>query len=220
MTEHIFELLRKRKERSERQKEVFKKKKAEEFKAKQASAKRIISGETQYSAVPMELTVLRDLYFKMISTYTGQVKYYTDEMTDGQVALWIRVEKARREVGCSAERYLKAQFVYFDKTFGTYPKTQHLATEGAIERAREFAGPTEGLVLGNMRPPDIDTAARFRQSEKTLQKMMKAQRCSREEFYRRFVLTGVYTFPKEFLEADPAYIRAVGDTCQKKSNSQ
>jgi len=205
MSEHILELLRKKKLASMRQKEAFRKKKVEEFHSKQSSVKRIIDGENQYSAVPVELTMLRDLYFRMISAYTGVVKYYTDEMTDGQVALWIRVEKARREADVSAERYLKAQFAFFDKAFGTYPKTQHLATENAIERARTYEGKTAGRILGNMRPPDIDKAAEFKQSEKLLQKMMNSQGCTREQFYKRFVLTGVYTFPKEFLEADPAY---------------
>jgi len=205
MTEHILELLRKKKLASIRQKKAFRKKKIEEFETKQSSVKRIIDGENQYSAVPVELTMLRDLYFRMINVYSGRVKYYMDEMTDGQVALWIRVEKARREADVSPERYLKAQFVFFDKAFGTYPKTKHLATEKAIERAKTYEGKTEGRVLGNMRPPDLDKADVFRQSEKLLQKMMNAQNCTREQFYKRFVLTGVYTFPKEFMEADPAY---------------
>lgn len=220
MSEHIFELLKKRKERSEKRKETFKKMKAEELEAKTSSVKRIIGGENQYDAVTLELTTLRDLYYNMVSTYSGQVKYYSSEMTDTHVAYWIKVEKARRVADVSPERYLKAQFVFFDRAFGTYPKPKHLATEKAIERAKEYEGSTEGKVLGNMRPTDVDKAGIFRQSEKTLQKMMTAQRCTREEFYRRFVLTGVYTFPKEFLEADPAYVRAKGDTCQTKSNSQ
>jgi len=220
MSDHIFELLRKRKERSDRQKTAFKKKKSEEFKAKQESAKRIIGGGNQYDAIPVELTTLRDLYYNMVSAYSGRVKYYSPEMTDTHVAYWIKVEKARREADVSPERYLKAQFVYFDKAFGTYPKAKHLATENAIKRAKEYEGTTEGKVLGNMRPVEVDKADVYKQNEKLLQKMMKAQNCNREQFYQRFVLTGVYTFPKEFLEADPAYQRAKGDTCQTKSNSQ
>lgn len=204
MTEHILDLLRKRKLRSLQRSEDFQKVQDKNVERKAASVKRIIGGEDQYSAVPVALTSLRDLYFHMLRTYSGKVTYYSEEMNDKSVALWMRVEKARIEADCDAEHYMKAQFMWFDKVLGKPPTTLQLATEAAIERARQFEG-KKGRVLGNMRAPDQDKADVFRQSEKTLQKMMTAQNCGREEFYRRFVLTGVYTFPKEFLEADPAY---------------
>ena len=210
--------MRKRQERSLKRKESFKAMKEQEFEQKTESVKAILGGGNQYSAVPVELTTLRDLYFRMIQTYTGNTQYYSAEMSDRHVALWIRVEKARRTVGCDPERFLKAQFVWFDKAFGTSPTTQQLATEAAVERAREYTGSTEGKVLGNIRKAPVSKADVFRESEKTLQKMMAAQECTREEFYEKFVLTGLYSFPKEFLKADPAYQRVM-KACQTETTT-
>jgi len=209
MTEHILELLAKKRQNSLKRKEGFKKMKAEELENKESSVKRILGGENQYQAVPVKLTVLRDLYFTMLRAYTGNVQYYSAEMSDGQVALWMRVEKARCKTGCDPERYIKAQFAWFDNAFGTSPKPVQLASDAAVDRALEFEGSTKGRVLGNVRKAPVALADTFRESEKLLQKMMIAQKCNREEFYRRFVLTGVYMFPKEFLEADPVYKKAV-----------
>jgi len=218
MSDHIVELLRKRRERSLKMKESFKAMKAEELENKAASVKRILGGAVQYSAVPVNLTILRDLYFQMIQTYTGKEQYYSADMSDRHVALWIRVEKARCRVGCDPERFLKAQFVWFDKAFGAAPTTRQLATDAAVERALEFTGSTEGKVLGNIRKAPVSKADVFRESEKTLQRMMAAQECDREEFYRKFVLTGLFSFPKEFLKADPAYQRVMKE-CQTETTT-
>lgn len=209
MSDHIQELLKKRRLRSLKRKESYKKIKEQELEHKTESVKMILGGGNQYSAVPVALTTLRDLYFRMVQTYTGKEEYYSLDMSDGQVALWMRVEKARREADCDSERFLKAQFVWFDKAFGKAPTPLQLATETAVDRALEFTGSTKGRVLGNIRKAPVSKADVFRESERTLQKMMAAQNCNREEFYRKFVVTGIFGFPKEFLKADPAYQRVI-----------
>lgn len=210
---NIAEILRQHRLRSLARSEAFSKSQERRVANKASHVKHILRGEDHYSSVPVTLSSLKDIYYNMIHTYRGTTSFgsYPKEMNDSSVALWMRVEKARQEVGCDAERYIKAQFVWFDKKFGTTPTTMQLATEAAVERAKEFTGSTKGRVLGNARKAPISKADIFRESEKILQKMMAAQGCNREDFYRKFVLTGLYTFPKQFLNADPAYKKIVNE---------
>ena len=175
--------------------------------SKASHVKRILGGEDDSDATPIALTVLKDTFYNMLSTYKGKFVSHPVDMNKKSLALWTRVESCRAQADCDAGRYLKAQFVYFDKTFGKAPAVEQLATEGAIDRALEFTGSTKGRVLGNERKAPISKADVFRESEKTLQKMMAAQGCNREEFYRKFVLTGIFGFPDDFLRADPTYQR-------------
>lgn len=174
---------------------------------KASHVKRILGGEDSSAANPISLTLLKDTYYNMLSTYKGKFVSYPVDMNKKSLALWTRVESARAQADCDADRYLKAQFVWFDKAFGKAPTVEQLATETAIDRALEFTGSTKGRVLGNERKAPISKADMFRESEKTLQKMMAAQGCNREEFYRKFVLTGIFGFPDDFLRADPTYQR-------------
>jgi len=174
---------------------------------KASHVKRILGGEDSGDATPIALTLLKDTYYNMLSTYKGKFVSHAVDMNKKSLALWTRVESCRAQADCDADRYLKAQFVWFDKAFGKAPTVEQLATETAIDRALEFTGSTKGRVLGNIRKAPISKADVFRESEKTLQKMMAAQGCNREEFYRKFVLTGIFGFPADFLKADPTYQR-------------
>lgn len=169
----------------------------------------VLGGQGSGSSVPISVVQIRAIYNKMLQSYTGHMPVLETKMNKKSTSLWTRVEKAVYQSGCDPERYLKAQFTWFDKAFGRPPTLSQLTTTAAIDRAVEFSGTTKGRVLGNMRKAPITKADTFRESEKLLQNMMTAQSCSREEFYKKFVLTGLYTFPKEFLGADPTYQRLV-----------
>jgi hypothetical protein len=174
---------------------------------KASHVKRFLGGEDSGNANPVALTVVKDTYYNMLGTYKGKFVSHSVDMNKKSLALWTRVENCRAQADCDAERYLKAQFAWFDKAFGKAPTVEQLATETAIDRALEFTGSTKGRVLGNERKAPVTKADMFRESEKTLQKMMAAQGCNREEFYRKFVLTGIFGFPDDFLRADPTFQR-------------
>lgn len=173
--------------------------------------KELLLGDNPNAGVPVEVVAFRDLYVSFLEKYTGEKAYkFTGKMSHQSVSLWTRAESARKRANVSQERFIKAQFVWFTKVFGTYPKPVQLTTEGAVDRAREFSGDTKGKVAPIAVAHKTSLPVLFRENEKLLQKMMKAQNCSREEFYIRFVLTGVYSLSKEFLEADPVYQRVRG----------
>lgn len=171
--------------------------------------KDIISGDNPNAGVPVEVVALRDLYGKMLESYTREKSFAAARMNAKSVALWTRAEKARERSGASQERFLKAQFDWFHKTFGRAPEPLQLTTDAAVERALSFGGRTEGRVVSNNIKHKTSMADVFRQNEKLLQQMMAAQGCTREEFYRKFVITGIYSFSPEFLKADPAYRRVL-----------
>jgi hypothetical protein len=203
----IQEILKKNRLLKISRSERFTENQEQDVSSKASHVKRILGGEDTGDANPIALTVLKDTFYNMLSTYKGKFVSYPVAMNKKSLALWTRVENCRAQAGCDADRYLKAQFVWFDKAFGKAPTVEQLATETAIDRALEFTGSTKGRVLGNERKAPVSKADVFRESEKTLQKMMAAQGCNREEFYRRFVLTGIFGFPADFLRADPTYQR-------------
>lgn len=207
----IVEILRKNQLARIARSEAYTKAQETSIDSKIATTTFILGGVDPNAGVPAPILYLREQYNRMLYAYKGTGLSFTKEMNKKSIALWTRVEKARAESGCDADRYLKAQFSWFDKTFGRAPTKAQLATSSAIERAAEFAGTTVGKVLGNSRSVPITKADVFRESEKTLQKMMAAQSCNREEFYRKFVLTGLFLLPKEFLGADPTYQRLINE---------
>lgn len=205
MSDHIVELLRKRKLRALKQSQAMAEARENHVSGKAQHVKTMMGGAAPEDTMSAAAVNLKALYYEMMKAYTGKFPPFTKTISQRSVSLWERVAVAREKSGVEAERFMKAQFVWFDKSFGTTPKKHQLATEAAIERAQEYGGSTKGRVYGNSRPAQVNKAESFKQSEKLLQKMMRAQKCTREEFYRDFVLTGVYVFPQEFLKADPVY---------------
>lgn len=180
---------------------------------KAAYIKELLTGDNPNAGVPAEVVAFRDLYVVFLEKYTGEKAYqFRGKMSHQAVSLWTRAEAARRQANVSQERFIKAQFVWFTKVFGKYPEPLQLTTEAAVDRAREFTGSTEGKVAPVAVAHKSSLSTLFRENEKLLQKMMQAQKCSREEFYVRFVLTGIYSLSKEFLEADPVYQRVRGQS--------
>jgi len=174
-----------------------------------AEVKSLLSGKKQViDGLSAEAQNLRLLYYSMLRDYRGDI-YKSKPLTKRGRALWLRVEKAWRRAGCDPKKYMHAQFKWFHKAFGKAPEVQQLATDGAVDRAREYTGTTEFRVMG-VKKANIGLADLFRESEALLREVMRAQKCkSREEFYKDFVLTGMLCFPKQFLKADPAYERAM-----------
>jgi hypothetical protein len=205
----ILEIIKSYQLRKIQRSEIITEAKEQCVESKVKNTKAIIGGYSPDISAESPVLAIKGLYYNMLESYTGRCTYFIPDITKHSIALWTNVEKARAKVGCDAEHYLKAQFYFFDKAFGKAPTVYQLATSSAIERAIEFTGSTKGRVLGNMRPAPISKADVFRESEKLLQNMMASQGCTREEFYEKFVLTGIYTFPKDFLRRDPTYKKLI-----------
>ena len=170
----------------------------------------MISGNNPNAGVPVEVVNIRNMYIKMRETYFQKKEHAPTKMTKQGVVLWTRVEAARRRSGASQERFLVAQFTWFQKAFGRPPEPLQLTTDTAVERALAYTGEGHRAVSKGLEHKS-SKADTFRQNEKLLQQMMAAQGCTREQFYRDFVITGIYSFSPEFLKADPVYRRVVGE---------
>lgn len=167
--------------------------------------KAVLTGRAPSQEVPVEVRLLKDLYYEMCKDYTGDVHTKAPlEMSARSVALWTRVEAARKQAGCEAKKFMRAQFHWFDKAFGTYPSIEQLATDGAVDRALEYTGSVDRRVVGTKKA-EVSLADVFKRSEMLVQDVMRAQNCTREQFYERFVMTGLFSLPKAFLDADPVY---------------
>lgn len=152
----------------------------------------------------------RTEYYKRLNAYRNRYKPETYTDSKRVLALWKRVVKAIDKSEVPLDKYMAAQFAYFDETFGTTPKIYQLATEAAIERAREYVGTTKKRVERYSK--SASTADVMREADKQVRAMMKAQKVDRVTFYKRFVLTGVVQLPKQFLDRDPAYRKAKEST--------
>lgn len=207
----IVEIIKKQQLNKLARSESFAKAQETSVNNKVSTTKYVITGKNQDPYVGSSILYLRDKYYNMLRDYSGSGVAFAVDMNKKSVALWSRVDRAREAAGCDPDRYLKAQFVWFDKTFGKAPSLEQLSTASAVERAIEFSGSTKGKVLGNERKVPISKVDIFREAEKTLQQMLAAQKCDRADFYRKFVLTGLFTLPKEFLSADPTYQRVISE---------
>ncbi len=194
-------------DRSERYTEL----REEATRARGEDVKALLTGRTPSDLkLPSTAAALRKHYYDMLSVYQGGSFAFAKALTKRGVALWMRVLQAQQESGVDPEQFIRAQFVWFHKAFGKAPTVEQLTTEAATQRAIEVGGTVKSNVVSNNIPAKLGIAEIFRQSEKMVQEIMRAQGCvSREAFYRDYILTGVFCLPKQFLKADPAYLRVV-----------
>jgi hypothetical protein len=148
------------------------------------------------------------LYYEMKARYDGKATFTKVATSDKSKDLWRRVAVACDKAGAEPRMFMKAQYDFFHTAFGTIPKLNQLATEGATTRAQLYAGNDKSIV-GNAMEHKISVGSLFSYCEKQIQDICKAQNCNREEFYQRFVLTRLLSFPKQFLESDPVYRKLV-----------
>lgn len=189
-------------ERSERYSDL----RVEATRARGEAFKSLVTGVPQGVALLPAAAILRKHYYDMLSTYRGGSFAFSKALTKRGAALWMRVLVAQQASGVPAEQFIRAQFVWFHKAFGKEPAVTQLATEAATNRAVEVGGTAKRNVVSNNKPAAVSLAEVFRESERLVQDIMRAQKCvSREAFYRDFVLTGVFCLPEKFLQADPAW---------------
>jgi hypothetical protein len=151
------------------------------------------------------------LYYGMVAEYNHK-SCFTDfsKINKKAIAFWARVVDACKETSMTPNEYMKAQFVWFHKTFKTTPTPIQLSTKAAIERAREFTGTRQKRVVASAKDANVEIADVFRRCEKQVRDMCRAQKMTREQFYAELVLTGEFSLPLSFLEADPVYRRVTG----------
>lgn len=169
----------------------------------------ILGGKDVDPAMPVSHYILKSLYYHMLLDYTGDRYIFEKEPNAHSKALWKRVEAARQDSGADAQTFMRAQFAWFDKHFGTYPRLMQLTTSEAVKRAVEFEGNSEKRVVGVKEAP-VKRTDMLKETEKLIQSIMRAQKCTRLEFYKKFVLTGLQPIPEQFLRLDPVYTQAKG----------
>lgn len=173
------------------------------------SVKQIMTGEYEEDGLDPSVRSLREHYYRMKRDYTLSADFsQVPDMNKRSIALWTRVSNAWKLSGVSQEHFIKAQFDWFHRSFGKAPDVVNLVTESAVERAKEYSG-SKHRVIGNNVKAEISTADIFRNCERMIRDICRAQKVTREEFYQRFVLTGEFSLPKEFLKADPVYRKVV-----------
>lgn len=153
--------------------------------------------------------LLRRHYYNMYEQYYNKRTFsYEDPTDEKSKKLWARVAKRCEESGANELEFMKAQFDYFHATFKKAPTFAQLTTEAAVGRAKAFIGKgTDKRIVSGATEVNVGLAAILRRSEQMMQELMKAQDMTREEVYENLVLTGVYSFPEEYLKADPTYKR-------------
>lgn len=152
-------------------------------------------------------------YYSMLDAYkkTASVKLPTSFNKRAQ-ALWTRVADASVKSGLTVDAFIRAQFVFFHKAFGKAPEPYQLATDAAVERAKSDDNKTLAKkVVGNNISHKGDLAETLRDAEKMMRKLMATHKLTRREVYVRFVKTGLFTFPKQYLAADPVWAEVTSD---------
>lgn len=162
----------------------------------------IVNGTNPHAGkVNYEEYMLRDIYNRELENYTRQ-RVFTPEMNPKALSLWSRVAKAWRVSGVDMETFIKAQFTYFHNTFRTSPTIVQLTTDGAVVRA---ASVKPEKVMTNDIPANVNLGELFQRCEKHMTEIMRAQKLTREEVYRKLVVTRLVAFPAQYLNADPVW---------------
>lgn len=157
---------------------------------------------------------LMNLYHQMKDDYKGGgALYHIKEPSNRQISFWKRVLTCVEESGVEPKDYLTAQFKFFHHAFGKTPEAKQLTTPGAVLRAKAFAESTNKpkyKIISNGIETKKDFALTMKLADEQMRNICKAQNLTREEVYRKFVLTGLISFPKEYLKHDPEYHTLVG----------
>jgi hypothetical protein len=181
--------------------------------AAQATKAMLKDGPSNVEAVYAEEHTLRTLYYRMLEEYYGKKNFaVSNDMDNKALALWGRVKAKCHDAGVDPETFMRAQFVWFHKSFGKAPTIVQLTTATAVARASEFSpADSKKKVIGNNINANVDFASIMRNSENQMQDLMRAQGYSREEVYINLVIPGLFSFPKEFLKADPVYLKVINE---------
>jgi len=152
-------------------------------------------------------------YYIMKACYQGKSLYTKVVDSEKRRMLWSRVQACCKKADVSPEHFMKAQFDYFHRAFGTTPKLSHLATPNAVYRALAFEGKTIGKVVGNAIEFKLDLGALFSHCEKQIRDVCRAQGIDRAAYYKIFVVTGLMPMDTHFLSKDPVYQEVANGTC-------
>lgn len=165
----------------------------------------IVSGEEVSSNPNKNAYLLRDVYNRELENYTRK-RVFTGEMNARALALWSRVEKAWATSGVDIDTFVKTQFTYFHNVFKTHPTAVQLTTDGAVLRATSVEVKS---VMTNNIAANINLGDLFVRCEKQMSEIMRAQKLSREDVYRKLVKNRLVMFPAAYLNADPVWQRIV-----------
>lgn len=162
----------------------------------------VVNGTNPHAGKPYyEELMLRDVYNRELEAYTRK-RVFAPEMNARSIALWSRVVKAWKESGADMDTFIRAQFTYFHNVFRTHPTVVQLTTEGAVIRAASIV--PEKVTTNDIRA-EVDLGELFARCERQMSEIMRAQKLTREEVYRRLVVTRLVGFPQAFLKADPVW---------------
>jgi hypothetical protein len=165
-------------------------------------ATEVVRGTSQYAGSPYyEQYRMRQIYLEELEKYTRK-QQFTGEMNPRAIALWTRVCKACKHSGVDPVTFIRAQFTFFHNAFRTAPTPVQLTTDAAVVRG---ASVKPEKVMTNDIPANIDVRELFSRCEKQMNDLMRAQKLTREEVYRRLVKTRLVAFPELFLNADPVW---------------
>jgi hypothetical protein len=153
---------------------------------------------------------ITEMYYSMTAKYRGKRNFTIYTPSKRRDAIWKRIIARVHESGVGAEKFLKAQFVFFDETFGCPPNLPALTTEKAVKRAQEFTGKASNVVASAIEYKN-EKASVLQQTDKMVRDICKSQRITKEQFYKQFVLTGEFSLPKVYLNACPVYRKVTNE---------
>jgi len=208
MHENIIEHLKKKKLTSVKRSIASSDANEQYLHAKAQIVKNKLNKAIQEPAEDVLITLLANYYYVSKANYTSSNVHTRVDMSARRKAFWVRVASCCKKSGVTPEVFIKAQFAFFHKAFGTIPKLPNLATEAAVDRARAFVGNTL-LIKGSTKQANLDLSALFSRTDLQIRSICKAQGMSRLDFYKNLVITGELCLPKEYLSADPVYKKAL-----------
>lgn len=180
-------------------------------------------------SVEINADIARVAYHTMYQEYYHSS--YAVTKLEERSHVWERLADACKLAQLTPRAYLYPLFSFYHSSFGRPPKHFELTTETAIAKVRRFYNLPEELsecasVSAKTNVPASQSAPKvaassiyvpvpkselFSLAEKQMQRVMKAQRMSREQVYRDLVLTGDLYFPPHYLKHDPTYQRVVSE---------
>jgi len=164
--------------------------------------------KSDFKDFPTKAIAAREAYYNCYTYYKRTAPRAFSTPTKRNFSLWVRMSAAIEKAEVDPVVYMKKQFEFYHKVFGTLPKPHFLTTDAAVSRVRESVANNEPTVAVRSIPSEgADLATTFRRCEDMIRSVARTHSLTREEVYTRFVLTGLLPLPDIFLKADSVYIK-------------
>jgi hypothetical protein len=178
------------------------------------SAQEFLSNKSEFSSVEVDeehfrVSELVRMYYSRVSKYNSLIRAsFSVDKGHPNYRRFASVLRAAEELRVPLDKYLDAQFYFFQSWFRRCPHVFELATDRAKVRVVKYLKLTDKTPqdIGALPMPSISKEHKFRHSEQQLKTFMENYEMSEEQVLKTFAKRTDF-FDREWLKSNEVYKR-------------